>query len=346
MQENNKESEKQCSRCKKTFLIETHFQSRIRSEGTKMCKTCRAAKTKSHNKATNVRQKRLNIYSHQKRKEIEKRRGCQWPDGCRFNFSDNVVCDEIENMVIFEFDHLEDKLFCVSDWVNGSRNEQELVDEIAKCRILCCFHHRLHSEDQRNETKKNQVYSNSYGTTQLRKLKRKNKENLHELKLDPEFFGKCVLCERPVSEEETTAFDFDHINPQDKHFSISYMVHAGYSWERSILPEIDKCRLLCAICHVLHTQDQKKNVKNVCRKRKRYKLPPNQEELEIVENGARPTKDELYELVLNNSFVDMGKMYGVSDITIINWCKKQGIPHKRRKLMEESEQKRKREVEC
>ena len=144
------------------------------------------------------------------------------------------------------------------------------------------------------------------------------------------------MCERLVLEAETAGFDFDHIDQQEKHFCISYMVHKGYSWEHSIFPEIEKCRLLCAICHTLHTQDQNndENIKNVCRKRKRYTLAQNKEEIKIVEKGERPTKDELYELVLRYSFVAVGKRYGVNNKTIIYWCIKEGIPHKRRKLME------------
>lgn len=56
--------------------------------------------------------------------------------------------------------------------------------------------------------------------------------------------------------------------------------------------------------------------------------------MEIREKGERPTKEELYDLVIKNSFVDVGIMYGVQPSTIIEWCKKEGIPHKRQKLME------------
>ena len=328
------EKEKECSKC----LIETDFQSRMRAEGTKQCKICRCRNTKYNNNPTSAQQKRINLYLAHKKNEIEKSRGCQWPNGCRFNFSDKLlcdenktfaVCDEIENMVIFEFDHIEEKLFCVSEWVYGSREEQELLDEMSKCRILCRFHHQIHSNDQRNEKKKNKVYSDTKDAIRSRKRKRENAKKLKKLKLDTERFGKCVLCEYPVLEGETTGFDFDHIDPHGKHSGISYLVRIGYSWEHSILPEIGKCRLLCANCHALHTQEQKKPgiQKNIYRN----KLPQNKEEMEIAEKGTRPTKNEL---VLKYSFVDVGKRYGVTDMTIIRWCKNEGIPHKRRKLMD------------
>ncbi len=335
---------KKCLRCKHSFLIETHFQSNIKPE-TKTCLECRNRSKKSKNNPTSKYQKRKNIYLSQKRKTIEKSRGCQWSEGCRFDFSERLetflVCDEVDNLVIYEFDHLKEKSFCVSDWYRSSRkyNEQDLLDEISKCRILCRFHHRIHSQNQINEKKKKRVYSENIWTVQKGNLIKKNKEKLHKLKLD---IGKCETCQRPVSESETSGFDFDHIDRVTKHCGISDMVCRGYEWENTVLPEIEKCRLICAICHMMHTQEQNgslrnENEKGVYRKRKYYRLPHDspKEELEICVKGERPSKDDLYDLVKKNTFVEVGKRYQVRDQTIIRWCKKEGIPHKRRKLMQE-----------
>ena len=143
-----------------------------------------------------------------------------------------------------------------------------------------------------------------------RKLREKNCDRLHELKLNPERFGKCKMCKRPVLEGETSGFHFDHKNPTEKHLSISHMISRGFSWGNTILPEIDKCRLLCANCHRIYTLEQNKDHnENVCRKRKRYLLPlnRNKEELEIHEKGERPIKEELYESIKRSSFADVGK---------------------------------------
>lgn len=40
----------------------------------------------------------------------------------------------------------------------------------------------------------------------------------------------------------------------------------------------------------------------------------------------RPEKDELYNLLKENSFCAVGKMYGVSDNAIRKWCKSYGLP--------------------
>ena len=42
----------------------------------------------------------------------------------------------------------------------------------------------------------------------------------------------------------------------------------------------------------------------------------------------RPERNELKELVRNNSFVSIGKMYSVSDNTIRKWCKAYNLPNK------------------
>lgn len=41
----------------------------------------------------------------------------------------------------------------------------------------------------------------------------------------------------------------------------------------------------------------------------------------------RPSKEELYQLLLNNSFVAVGKMFKVSDNAIRKWCKGYNIPY-------------------
>ena len=42
----------------------------------------------------------------------------------------------------------------------------------------------------------------------------------------------------------------------------------------------------------------------------------------------RPCKEELIRLIKNNTFIKIGKMYGVSDNTIRKWCKFYDLPYK------------------
>jgi hypothetical protein len=57
--------------------------------------------------------------------------------------------------------------------------------------------------------------------------------------------GHCVEC----GEGEPLFLEFDHINPEDKLFSIG---SGAGNWER-VLAEVKKCQLLCLLCHKVKT---------------------------------------------------------------------------------------------
>ena len=42
----------------------------------------------------------------------------------------------------------------------------------------------------------------------------------------------------------------------------------------------------------------------------------------------RPTRDELKNLIRNNTFISIGSLYGVSDNTIRKWCKQDNLPYR------------------
>lgn len=43
----------------------------------------------------------------------------------------------------------------------------------------------------------------------------------------------------------------------------------------------------------------------------------------------RPNREELKDLIRNNSFLSIGRKYGVSDNAIKKWCKSESLPHKK-----------------
>lgn len=43
----------------------------------------------------------------------------------------------------------------------------------------------------------------------------------------------------------------------------------------------------------------------------------------------RPSKDSLENLIQNHSFVQIGRIYGVSDNAIRKWCKGYGLPFRK-----------------
>lgn len=46
-----------------------------------------------------------------------------------------------------------------------------------------------------------------------------------------------------------------------------------------------------------------------------------------------PQKDVLLDLILNNSFSEIGRMYGVSDNSVRKWCIKYNLPYKRKDVL-------------
>lgn len=56
---------------------------------------------------------------------------------------------------------------------------------------------------------------------------------------------KCGYSEHPV------ALHFNHLQPVQKHYTISVLVKKG-SLDR-IKEEISKCEILCANCHAIHS---------------------------------------------------------------------------------------------
>jgi len=79
--------------------------------------------------------------------------------------------------------------------------------------------------------------------------KSKIREHLNELKRD----SACSKCgfDNPV------ALQFHHKNPESKKYTIGTMASQGYPLE-TIEKEIKKCIILCANCHAIKHQNDKK----------------------------------------------------------------------------------------
>ena len=80
----------------------------------------------------------------------------------------------------------------------------------------------------------------------------RNKAFMKRVKL---FLG-CELC---GYRKYACALQFDHIDPKNKLRMISTM--QGYSM-KSLKNEMRKCRVLCANCHAVHSEVQRKNAKD------------------------------------------------------------------------------------
>ena len=61
----------------------------------------------------------------------------------------------------------------------------------------------------------------------------------------------CAIC---GYNEHPRALQFDHIDPKQKNFTISSALTCSMD---KLLTELDKCRILCANCHSIHSWNEK-----------------------------------------------------------------------------------------
>lgn len=77
---------------------------------------------------------------------VELTRSIKLERGCEFVLPNGSVCGYREHYAALEFDHRDPlvKKFNISAGVL-SKHRDELMDEIAKCDVLCANHHRIRS---------------------------------------------------------------------------------------------------------------------------------------------------------------------------------------------------------
>ncbi len=270
------------------------------------CRSC-------SNKISNDAFHRNNGHAYQRTKWIYK-----YGKSCKI-----CGCSDIN---LLEFDHIDpDKKKYNICQMTGSK---KLLIEAEKCQLLCIWCHRLRSQEQRNNMSLNQYTPYTPYTV--------TKDFVDGIKLA---IGCCQSCERTVYPDETMCFDFDHLNPSTKFMNISQMISNHHSNEH-IIEEIQKCWLLCCICHKLKTNIQlqypshhkiilkKKVIISKCEKCK----------CEITKNAKlcvacsgydyrvvkiRPSLEQIkLDHIQLGSFLAIGRKYGVSDNAIRKWIAK------------------------
>ncbi|HVD37866.1 MAG TPA: hypothetical protein VNC15_03425 [Solirubrobacterales bacterium] len=125
-----------CSRCK-TEKPDADFAWRRRKRGQKdtYCRPCRAAYKQEHYQAN---KQRYIAAAARRKKALLRERFIFLMD--YFRDHPCVDCGETDPVVL-EFDHLRDKKVSISEGVQG-RRWQDVLDEIAKCEVVCANCHR------------------------------------------------------------------------------------------------------------------------------------------------------------------------------------------------------------
>ena len=251
---------KQCQRCrdidkKKARKRREKAAKRAAKEGYRVCKSCLVEKPESQFRSCYVRRKTLvnfcaNCRAYKSRLHFSETTmigKCRkvWLDWR--NSHSCQVCSYKGQCI--EADHPSGKKVrdCSSyTWWACNGGPEALRRELAICRPLCRFCHRLWSQEVRGVDQRYRI------------VKKRTYVNKFKLKI-----GKCELCERIIQgEKECCAFDLDHLSQSKKRDSICKMVNR-YSLKKffsCIDEELSKVRLVCCICHRVHTNYQ--NEKN------------------------------------------------------------------------------------
>ena len=181
---------------------------------------------------------------------------------------------------------------------------------------------------------------------------RKRRHNLISL-----FGGECCICGFDKYKE---AFDFHHVNPEEKEFSLSSNVMKSLDKQ---LAEARKCILVCANCHRgIHAgyinipnnykdffdEKQANELKLLTDEIKHGKIHYCKDCGKMISKGAlrceacakiatrkteRPTREELKNLIRTTPFTNIASQYGVSDNAIRKWCKAENLPTKKSEII-------------
>ena len=177
--------------------------------------------------------------------------------------------------------------------------------------------------------------------------------------------GKCAICGQTF---EDCCYDFHHLDPEEKDFNISQMNTNGANSWIEVRDELKKCVLLCANCHrLLHngfvelkdylpifdqnlydwdmcgvkrfsvdTQEEIiRKTSNICPKCggiKSYNSKLCNSCSKIHEPKFYVSREELKKLIRQKSFLEIGRLFSVSDRAIKNRCIKYGMPYRKKDI--------------
>ena len=173
--------------------------------------------------------------------------------------------------------------------------------------------------------------------------------------------GCCSLC---GYHNDETALELHHINQEDKEFSFNK--YGSYPRYEILIPELQKCILLCANCH-REVHNSKKGIElqssfNL-EKALYYKSQVRGGEVhekycidcgKVLSNNRatrcdacekirqrvveRPSREELKELIRNKPFTQIGEQFHVSDNSIRKWCDYYSLTRKKTEIKNYSDE--------
>jgi hypothetical protein len=216
---------KQCTKCK-IFKNKELFNKNIKClDGLDYkCKTCWATYRRSY-RYFNL--KKLREYTNTKRANRIK-----W----FYKIKSNVPCTDCEKIYepyCMDYDHnLEkgNKIKDVSRMVLDNTPKFLIIKEIKKCDLVCLLCHNKRTFDRFNKSLGN---TRKYKSHQLRNI-----NIINNFKNKP-----CTIC---YMRYESYNMQIDHIDPSNKLYNVCQLKSRKIE---TLYNELNKCQVLCALCH-------------------------------------------------------------------------------------------------
>jgi hypothetical protein len=143
-----------------------------------------------------------------------------------------------------DFDHRDGtvKRFTVMSGGAMLRSTSALLDEVAKCDVVCANCHRIRTWE-RHVARRLPPTGRSRDIERKREYWRRQARMLDCIRQVP-----CMDCGRRFP---PCAMDFDHRDPGSKRSAVMRMI--GRAGTARILDEVARCDIVCANCHRLRT---------------------------------------------------------------------------------------------
>jgi hypothetical protein len=140
-----------------------------------------------------------------------------------------VDCAHIYEPYCMDYDHLGDKINSVSRMVLENASKKKILEEIDKCELVCCLCHNIRTQKRLDE----KYPEKKHTPTMIRNIEIINK-------------AKNIPCYKCNIQRELCNMQLDHIDPNDKFKNVSQLKSFNL---KVLLDEINKCQVICALCH-------------------------------------------------------------------------------------------------
>lgn len=222
-----------CNKCKKIKSIENFSSKPDNPRGFEYwCKDCVNASKRDNYKE--------DIDNKRKQTNARRAKRIAWLRTLKSN-TPCLDCGKIFDPSCMDYDHVLErgkKIKAVSRMVLENCSVEEIMEEIAKCDLVCLLCHNRRTEQRFKEQSSGKQYRAGIA---------RNIAIINDFKSKP-----CVYCN---IQYDLCNMQIDHTNPITKLYDVCKLK----SFRESILlDELAKCRVVCALCHRLKSLEEQK----------------------------------------------------------------------------------------